>query len=41
MPRLSVPPSVPPQHTDGVYRGEKLINLKQISDEALEKSKEK
>ncbi|KAF3698712.1 Acetyl-coenzyme A synthetase, cytoplasmic [Channa argus] len=26
---------------DGVYRGEKLINLKQIVDEALEKCKEK
>ncbi|XP_014848880.1 PREDICTED: acetyl-coenzyme A synthetase, cytoplasmic-like isoform X1 [Poecilia mexicana] len=26
---------------DGVYRGDKLINLKQISDEALEKSREK
>ncbi|XP_066574991.1 acyl-CoA synthetase short chain family member 2 like [Amia ocellicauda] len=26
---------------DGVYRGEKLINLKQIADEALEKCKEK
>uniref|UniRef100_A0A1A8J7N4 Acetyl-coenzyme A synthetase n=1 Tax=Nothobranchius kuhntae TaxID=321403 RepID=A0A1A8J7N4_NOTKU len=26
---------------DGVYRGEKLINLKQISDEALEKCREK
>ncbi|XP_037538312.1 acyl-CoA synthetase short chain family member 2 like [Nematolebias whitei] len=26
---------------DGVYRGEKLINLKQISDEAVEKCKEK
>ncbi|XP_041804866.1 acyl-CoA synthetase short chain family member 2 like [Chelmon rostratus] len=26
---------------DGVYRGEKLINLKQIADEALEKCREK
>uniref|UniRef100_A0A3Q2STU2 Acetyl-coenzyme A synthetase n=1 Tax=Fundulus heteroclitus TaxID=8078 RepID=A0A3Q2STU2_FUNHE len=26
---------------DGVYRGDKLINLKQISDEALEKCREK
>ncbi|XP_053570898.1 acetyl-coenzyme A synthetase, cytoplasmic [Bombina bombina] len=26
---------------DGVFRGEKLINLKQIADEAMEKSKEK
>ncbi|MBN3286189.1 ACSA protein, partial [Polyodon spathula] len=26
---------------DGVYRGDKLINLKQISDEAMEKCKEK
>ncbi|KAK7878036.1 hypothetical protein WMY93_031317 [Mugilogobius chulae] len=26
---------------DGVYRGEKLINLKQITDEALEKCKER
>lgn len=29
------------KHTDGVYRGEKLINLKQIADEALEKCREK
>ncbi|KAG7272230.1 hypothetical protein CRUP_035757, partial [Coryphaenoides rupestris] len=26
---------------DGVYRGEKLINLKQIADEALEKCRER
>lgn len=28
-------------YSDGVCRGEKLINLKQIADEALEKCKEK
>uniref|UniRef100_A0AAY4BYM1 Acetyl-coenzyme A synthetase n=1 Tax=Denticeps clupeoides TaxID=299321 RepID=A0AAY4BYM1_9TELE len=32
---------LPLSHTDGVYRGEKLINLKLIADEALERCRDR